>query len=168
MHRNLVALAASLVALTAMPASIRAYTVVNIADTTGVFSDFGDPPAIDADGIVAFRAFPKTGGYGIYTSSGATIADQSEFGGIGFLPSINADGTVAFGASLEPGDQGIFAGDGAGVATPIVNQTGPIPSRQPASTPVAAASSREVEGRSRRSSTAAARSSVSALSRSTR
>lgn len=78
----------------ATTATTSAYTFRKIADTSGEFSGFRYPPAINATGTVAFQAFLDTGGEGIFIfKNGVTtkIADTNgPFSSFAFpLPSIN-------------------------------------------------------------------------------
>ncbi len=122
---------ACLVALSASAGAAQAepYTFIKIAEATGesFFDRFDNRPAVNADGVVAFKG-GYLGGSGIYTGSGGpttTIADSSgEFAQFG-EPSINAGGTVAFFASPKTGGTGIYTHK-AGTITPIALSSGPI------------------------------------------
>ncbi len=72
---------------------------------------------------MAFIATLRSGGQGIFISSGgviSTIADTngpfSEFG-YPVSPAINNEGTVIFGALLDNGNAGIFASNGGAITT---------------------------------------------------
>ncbi len=85
-------------------------TTTTIADTSGIFSNFG-PASINDAGTVAFNADLDAGGEGIFTGNGTTtttIADTSGiFSNFG-AASINDAGIVAFLAGLDAGGTGIF------------------------------------------------------------
>jgi hypothetical protein len=87
-------------------------TTTTIADTRGIFSNFG-PASINDAGTVAFNADLDAGGEGIFTGNGTrtnTIADTSGiFSNFG-AASINDVGIVAFLAGLDAGGIGIFTG----------------------------------------------------------
>ncbi|MEW5859613.1 MAG: choice-of-anchor tandem repeat NxxGxxAF-containing protein [Cyanobacteriota bacterium] len=87
-------------------------TTTTIADTSGIFSNFG-PASINDAGTVAFNADLDAGGEGIFTGNGTTtttIADTSGiFSNFG-AASINDAGIVAFLAGLDAGGTGIFTG----------------------------------------------------------
>lgn len=103
--------------------NVFAYTFTKLADTSGEFSNFMVPggPALNDSGTVAFRAFLKAGGQGIFTSNGAvttTIADTNgPFSQFMFSPVINNEGTVGFWAGLKAGGEGIFSGNGGTTTT---------------------------------------------------
>jgi len=99
-------------------AAATSYTFTNIADTTGVFSNFsqfGEP--IAADGTVAFFASLDGGGKGIFTGSGGTlttIADSTTepLEDVSDNFAISAEGTVAFRLQPVNGSLTIFTGNG--------------------------------------------------------
>jgi len=115
----------------ALPSTVVAanYIVTNIADTTGPFSVFGSPPALNNNGTAAFTAFLDAGGHGVFSGNGGpvtTIADiNGPFSGLGNVPSINDSGTVAFNALLDNGGAGVFLGNG-GPTTTIADRSGPL------------------------------------------
>jgi len=110
------------VAWLALPAATRGgSTFTNIIDSTSPYTDFAGP-SLNNNGVVAFYAQIKSGGYGIFSSNGSTtttIADTtgSSFGNVYGTPSINDSGFVAFTGAGTAG-AGIFAGAG-GAVTPI-------------------------------------------------
>jgi hypothetical protein len=85
----------------------------SLADTSGVFSIFGERVALNDIGTVAFNARLDTGELGVFTGSGGlttSIADDS--GPFDFVsgPSLNNSGAVAFLGTLDTGGAGIFTG----------------------------------------------------------
>jgi hypothetical protein len=117
------------------------YNFTLIADNTGPISGSNSNifPSINSEGTVAFQAFLRNGGEGIFTGGGGpltTIATNappspiSQFGPGQFSgPSINDGGTVAFSAVLVGGGFGIFTG-GGGPLTTIADTSGPFSSFQ--------------------------------------
>ena len=101
--------------------------ITTIVDTTGPFS-FGQFPAINNSGTVAFTALHETLGPGVFTGSGGpitTIVDESgDFTAIRGNPAINNLGTVAFFAN-RLGVQGVFATSGGDPIT-IADTSGPF------------------------------------------
>jgi hypothetical protein len=102
--------------------------ITTIADSNGPFSGtggFGQFPAINARGTVAFLSAQKTGPMGIFTGSGGpitTIVLETQLMSLGH-PSINNRGTVAFKADVPGGHVDIFTSQN-GSLTPILNNRG--------------------------------------------
>ena len=103
-------------------------TFINIADTTGPYSTFGNT-SINDGGTVAFWATLDAGGKGIYSGSGGPITTittvNGQFSNLNFNPSINNAGVVAFHGDLSAGGEGIFTGSGGPVTT-VVDTSGPL------------------------------------------
>jgi PEP-CTERM motif-containing protein len=133
-RRTLVTTLVVIVGLFALPVVVVAgpFTFVNIADSTGPFSDFIDDAfrsrGLNASGTVAFLAGLDSGGSGIFTGSGGqttTIADSSGPFNSFSPPALNDRGTVAFIALLRDGGSGIFTGNG-GPTTTLYDSSGPF------------------------------------------
>ncbi len=99
------------------------YTFTPIADSTGVFGDFGvvPSPSLNAVGTVAFVANLDNGRQGVFTGNGGpitTVFTTLPFPDFFGYPSINAAGTVAFVVDQRTGPgQRILTGDGGSVIT---------------------------------------------------
>lgn len=81
---------------------------------------FGQFPAINNSGTVAFIAQPYNGGSGIYTGDGGAISTAVFTDGPFLLlyePSINDSGTVAFRGMLDNGARGIYSASGSVTTT---------------------------------------------------
>lgn len=97
------------------------YSFRNIADQTGLFTNFGGAPVLNDAGDVAFEATLDDGTEGIFSGpdpgTDTIVDDSGVFDTPIDLPSINGEGTVAFRAWLDPDDEhflglrGIFTGD---------------------------------------------------------
>jgi hypothetical protein len=103
------------------------YTFTRIADTGAGLSNFGEAPALNNAGRVAFLADSGSAETGIclYTGDGGkltTVACETPLGArLDPFPSINAEGTVAF--VLTSGQrQSIVAGDGGPLTTVYATQ----------------------------------------------
>jgi hypothetical protein len=124
------------------------FQFTTVADTTAEFSSFGEFPAINSRGEVAFIAVSKDGGSGVFRigeprvkmTTIASTEDGLKFFGGDF--SMNQSGVVAFGATTVTGSRAIFTGDGAsrtliadsavnglakiGVGSPSINAAGTV------------------------------------------
>jgi hypothetical protein len=98
------------------------YQFTRIADTSGDFQAFGEPPTLNNAGVVAFQANRRTGGIrGVYSGSGGSLTTIAETGSdfstfIAGDVVINDAGIVAFYARRTNNMLGIYAGNGA---TPV-------------------------------------------------
>jgi hypothetical protein len=123
-------------------------TVETIAHESGPFdhismSYFGNHPAIDDSGTVAFSGWLDTGERGIYTSSGGAVStvvdDEGPWTAFSWDPELNEDGSVVFSATPETGPNGIFLQTNSttivvaevnetvlGMETPVVNSSGDV------------------------------------------
>jgi len=97
------------------------FTFVNVADSTGGFSAFGDFPAMNNSGAVAFVAIQAGVGQGVFRATRGTVTPiatvlngMSQFGDD---VAMNFHGVVAFDATLPSGARAIFTGDGTATKT---------------------------------------------------
>lgn len=102
-------------------AQAASFTFTKIADTSDRFSSFGETPALNNAGTVAFFAELDAGGQGIFTGNGATITTIAQtgdrFSRFFEAPSINDAGTVAFIANLDAEGSGLFTSNGTTTTT---------------------------------------------------
>ena len=113
MRRSALALGISVGWGLVVPELGRAYTFLNVIDSTGPYSQF-PPPSINAAGDVAFRGDLDAGGYAILTGNAAgtsVVADTSGPYSV-FLTevAINDGGTVVFRADRDTVGGGIYTG----------------------------------------------------------
>jgi hypothetical protein len=97
------------------------YTFTNIADNTGQFDELFFAPAINADGVVAFRATLDAGGQGIFRSDGGpptTIVDSTGDFDVFSVPDISDAGLVTCAATL-PSEffHAVLTGEGGPIMT---------------------------------------------------
>jgi hypothetical protein len=125
MRRSALALGISIAWGLAVPELGRAYTFLNVIDSTGPYSQF-PPPSINTAGDVAFRGDLDGGGYAILTGNVAgtsVVADTSGPYSV-FLTevAINDGGTVVFRADRDTVGGGIYTGPNP--ATDVVVDAG--------------------------------------------
>jgi hypothetical protein len=107
---------------------LSSYTFTKIADTGDGLANFGDAPALNQGGTIAFLAHPADGRVRncIYTGGGAdltTIACEGPLDiSLSTFPSIADDGTVAFVQSFRQTSQQILLGDGSTVTSLYATQ----------------------------------------------
>ena len=117
------------IAFAAAAASAQPYNFLKITDTSGPFSNFGEP-ALNNAGAIAFRADLDGGGEGVFLASGGVITTLAETSGLfsdfGDV-SINSAGAVAFWAALDDGSQGIYTAAGGSLnVIAMASSSGPV------------------------------------------
>jgi hypothetical protein len=114
------------------------YRSTLIADTSSLFVGLSSTVPLNSSGSVAFFAYLRGGGVGIFTGNGGsitTIADTNNplltfgFSGIAF----NNMGTVAFPLGVKGGGVGVFVGSGGPITTIADSSKGIVSIGEPVS-----------------------------------